>query len=119
MKTKSIQSVFLSALLALALFAAVLPQPVQAASDTPTAACAQTYTVKKGQNTVQIAKLFGMPWGIIAKANHLAITSVPATGDDLCIPYKKGAAPVTGKVVVTAKGDMVTITASKFSHGEV
>ncbi|HEX9028932.1 MAG TPA: hypothetical protein VF823_07150, partial [Anaerolineales bacterium] len=64
MKTKSIYTVILSAVLALAIFAAVLPQPAQAASDTPTAACAQKYTVKKDQTPNKIAKLFGLRWAV-------------------------------------------------------
>lgn len=119
MKTKSIYTVILSAVLALAMFAAVLPQPAQAASDTPTVACAQKYTVKKDQTPNKIAKLFGLRWAVIAKANHLSVSSIPAAGDELCIPFKKGAAPVTGTVVVTAKGNKVSIDVKKFSHGEV
>jgi LysM repeat protein len=114
MSTKSLFRFALSLLLALAIFATVLPQPAMAETNAPTAACAKTHTVKKGDTTKSIASLYGMPWGDIARANNLTQPYTINPGDKLCIPYKKGQTPLKGTITMKAKGDKLTITASNF-----
>ena len=114
MKHKSLFRFALSLLLAMTIMVTVLPQPAQAESTTPTATCAKTHIVLKGETTASIAKLYGMPWYDIARANNLTKHYTPNPGDKLCIPYKKGQTPVKGTIAITAKGDKLTITASNF-----
>jgi murein DD-endopeptidase MepM/ murein hydrolase activator NlpD len=114
MKPKSLIRFALSLLLAVAILVTALPQPVQAASDSTTAACASTHIVVKGETTASIANLYGMPWGDIARANSLKKPYNLNPGQKLCIPYKKGQTPIKGTITITSKGDKLTINASNF-----
>lgn len=114
MKTKSLIRFTLSLLLAAAIMVTALPQPVQAASDSTTAACASTHIVVKGETTASIANLYGMPWGDIARANNLKKPYNLNPGQKLCIPFKKGQTPVKGTISITSNGNKLTINASNF-----
>jgi len=114
MKPKSLIRFALSLLLAVAIMVTALPQSVLAETNTTTAICASTHIVLKGETTASIAKLYGMPWGDIARANNLKKPYKLNPGDKLCIPYKKGQTPVKGTITITSKGDKLTINASNF-----
>jgi hypothetical protein len=70
----------LGVLLMLALLAAFVPQPAQAAS------CQANYVVLSGDTTPKIAHSYGMAWRKIALANDLVIGQKPKVGSTLCIP---------------------------------
>ena len=114
MKHISLFRFALSLLLAMAIMVTALPRPVMAESNTPTATCAKTHIVLKGETTASIANLYGMPWGDIARANNLTKPYTINPGDKLCIPYKKGLTPLKGTITITAKADKLTIKASNF-----
>ena len=104
----------LTVLLALALLAAALPQPVQAATN-PNAPCVANYTVMKGDSTSSIAHNFGLGWWEIAKANSLTKPYKLKVGQTLCIPPKGWAGQkASGNMTATAIGAKVTITVSGF-----
>jgi LysM repeat protein len=71
----------ISAGLTLALLAAILPQPVQAATT-----CRAYYTVKKGDTTPYISQTFNLKWRDIAKANDMDPGDKLTVGQRLCIP---------------------------------
>jgi len=114
MKHLSLFRFALSLLLAITIMVTAVPQAVQAESNTSTATCAKTHIVHKGETTTSIAKLYGIPWGDIARANNLTKPYTINPGDKLCIPYKKGLTPLKGTITITAKADKLTIKASNF-----
>jgi LysM repeat protein len=73
----------LSLALAVAILAAALPQPVQAATQ---ATCDKTHVVKEGETTGQIARRYDLKWNEIAKANDLDYPYELEEGQRLCIP---------------------------------
>ena len=104
----------LTVLLALALLAAALPQPVQAATN-PKAPCVANYTVMKGDSTSSIAHNFGLGWWEIAKANSLTKPYKLKVGQTLCIPPKGWAGQkVAGNMSAYAIGAKLTISVSAF-----
>lgn len=117
-KDKKLSHLFLSILVVFALFAAVLPQPAAAAGDdTPTVACQSTYKVQKNDTVLSIAQKFGISVTMLTRANELTRPYDLDTGEKLCIPYKRGSAPVGGKLTFSIKGDKLRITADDFDHG--
>ena len=74
----------LSALLALSILAAALPQTALAASSTDT--CSETYTVKAGETIYRIARSHSITVNRLAKANKLESPFTLTTGQELCIP---------------------------------
>jgi len=104
----------LTVLLALAMLAAAVPQPAQAATDAK-APCVANYTVMKGDSTSSISHTFGLGWWEIAKANGLTKPYNLKVGQTLCIPPKGWAGQkVNGNMNATAVGAKVTITVSGF-----
>lgn len=71
----------ISAGLCLALFAAIIPQSVQAAST-----CRAYYTVKKGDTTPYISHTYNLKWRDIAGANDMDPGDKLTVGQVLCIP---------------------------------
>jgi LysM repeat protein len=113
---KQLGVVLLSLALALAVLAASLPQPVQAATDT--VACDTYYTVKAGDTTGSIAQHFGLKWKEIADANNLKYPYKLKVGQKLCIPAQNTTnEKITLSVVV--RGGSVIIKASKASTKSV
>jgi len=107
-------SLVLVALLTLAMLAAALPQPVQAAS----APCVTYYTFKKGDTTQSVAHSFGLAWWEIGKANNMKYPYKPTVGQRLCIPpagWADSLPTVTGFMSAFSKGSKVTVTASGFT----
>jgi LysM repeat protein len=70
----------ISAGLSLALLAAILPQPVQAAT------CRAYYTVQKGDTTPYISHTFNLKWRDIAGVNDMDPGDKLTVGQRLCIP---------------------------------
>ncbi|MEJ2266938.1 MAG: LysM domain-containing protein [Anaerolineales bacterium] len=77
------KSVF-SLVLALALLAAFLPQPAQAA-----VTCRTYHLVRESDTTPYIAHTYGLKWHEIAEANDLKIGERPNVGQILCIPTEE------------------------------
>ncbi len=108
---KQLGVTLLSLALALAILAASLPQPVQAA----TAVACDTffYTVKAGDTTTSIAQAFGLKWKEIASANNLKYPYKLKVGQQLCIPSKSDTSEDEDlKVSVVVIGGNVTVKAS-------
>jgi len=108
---KQLGIVLLSLALALAVLAASLPRPVQAA----TAVSCDTfyYTVKAGDTTSSIAKAFGLKWKEIATANNLKYPYKLKVGQQLCIPSEDDtSADEDLSFSVSVIGGNVTIKAS-------
>jgi LysM repeat protein len=104
----------LTVLFALALLAAALPQPAQAAV-TSTAPCVTNYTVLKGDSTTSIARKFGLGWWEIAKANNLTKPYNLKEGQALCIPPKGWAGQkAAGSMTAFSQGYKLVITVSGF-----
>jgi LysM repeat protein len=107
-------SLALTVLLSLALLAAALPQPAQAATNS-NAPCVTNYTVVKGDSTTSIARNFGLGWWEIAKANNLTKPYNLKVGQTLCIPPKGWAGQkVAGSMTAFAQGYKLIITVSGF-----
>ena len=70
----------LSATLAVAMLAVLLPQTALAAT------CASYYTVQSGDTTPSISQAFGFKWKDIATANDMTAEDKPSVGQVLCIP---------------------------------
>ena len=75
------QKVTISAGLCLALLAAILPQPAQAATS-----CRAYYTVREGDTTPYISQTFNLKWRDIAGANDMEPYDKLTVGQRLCIP---------------------------------
>lgn len=112
----------ISALLALAVLAASVPQPAAAAT------CATYYTVQEGDTTVKIAKSHGVKWREIAIANKIKYPYDDfEVGQQLCIPPKSTSSSnsssssntnentntVKAQVSVSISGNRLVITVSK------
>jgi LysM repeat protein len=78
---EQVRRLAISAGLSMALLAAVLPQPAQAATT-----CRAYYTVRNGDTTPYISQTFNLKWRDIAKANDMAPTDKLTVGQRLCIP---------------------------------
>ena len=105
MKHKPIYKLFvrirrtaISAGLTLALLAAILPQPVQAATT-----CRAYYTVKDGDTTPYISQTFNLKWRDIAKANGMDNYEKLTVGQRLCIPPES--ASTKGETSTTSTGN--------------
>lgn len=104
----------LTALMALSMIAAALPQPALAAADS-TVTCAYQHTVKKSDTKSTIADAYGLKWWEIAKANNLPANPKPPVGQTLCIPTKNWAANAyNGTMTASAIGKKLTVTMSGF-----
>jgi len=102
----------ITALLALVMVVAALPQPALAA--TP---CVAHHTVKSGDTTSMIAHIYGLTWAEIAKANKMKPSDKLKVGQSLCIPSSSTSSggAVTGKMTAKANGTVVTVTMSDFN----
>jgi len=113
-RLRRVGSLALTVLLALALLAAALPQPVQAATNS-NAPCTTNYTVVKGDSTTSIARKFGLGWWEIAKANNLTKPYKLQVGQTLCIPPKGWAGQkAAGNMTAFSQGYKLVITVSGF-----
>lgn len=85
------------------------------------ATCAQTYTVKSGDNLTKIAAAYNITWTELANANNLKYPYTIYVGAKLCIPAAgSGASPTpipessSSNFTATVKGDELTITLKNF-----
>jgi LysM repeat protein len=111
----------ISAILALAVLGAALPQPVQAA-----VSCRAYYTVQTGDTTPHIAHTFNLKWKDIATANGMKVIDRLTTGQQLCIPVeeettttKKVTTPATDKkasIQVSIAGKRIFLSLSNFTQ---
>jgi LysM repeat protein len=104
----------LPVMVAITLLAAILPQPVQAAS----APCVTYYTYKKGDKTYSVAHTFGLAWWEIGLANNMKYPYTPTVGQRLCIPpegWAESLPTVTGNLYAASKGSKVSVVASGFT----
>lgn len=107
----------LSIFVLLAVLVAALPVPVQAA---PAAAdCDRYHQVRYGQTVKKVAKLYGMDWQEIVKANNLTDPYTLTVGQRLCIPVVKKSSSssdtkATFSAFVTKNKDVrVTVNSNK------
>jgi hypothetical protein len=99
----------ISVLLVLAVMAAVLPQRAQAAS------CKAYYTVKKGDKTGEISRMYGVKWIEIAAANDLERPYKLTEGQQLCIPFKYSVS-LKNNLAASNVNNLVKVTASDFQE---
>ena len=111
----------LSFLLVLAVLAAALPLPAQAApADAPNAyKCTKYYTVKKGDTVASIAARYGQPTSYIARINGLTKPYSISPGDYLCVatneyPSSTSGSSGSGGFTATLKNNKVTIYGSGY-----
>jgi LysM repeat protein len=87
--------------LSLALLAAALPQPAQAAT------CRAYYTVRDGDTTPYISQTFNLKWRDIAGANNMAPSDKLTVGRVLCIPPESASTRTTS--VTTTGGNKTKV----------
>lgn len=113
------KSIF-SLVLALAVLAALLPQPAQAAT------CRTYHLVRESDTTPFIAHTYGLKWHEIAGANDLKTGEKPEVGQILCIPTpeeettgrKITVRPSTDRnagIQVSVSGNRIILKLSSFS----
>lgn len=114
------KSIF-SLVLALAILAALLPQPAQAA-----VTCSTYHIVRQSDTTAFIAHTYGLKWHEIAEANDMKPSDRLTVGQSLCIPTaeeesegrKVTVRPSTDKnagIQVSVSGNRIILTLSSFS----
>ncbi len=106
-------NLLISALLALAMLASALPQPVLAAKT-----CETYYTVQAGDTTPYIAHTHHLKWQDIAEANGMKTSDRLIVGLQLCIPASK--IIQSGKALTTPTSDryaslLISIFAGRIS----
>jgi LysM repeat protein len=104
-----VASLAITALLALVMFTAALPQPALAA--TP---CVAHYTVKSGDTTSKIAHIYNLTWAEIAQANNMKPSTKIKVGQSLCIPSKTSTTAKTGTMTASANGNILTVKMTGF-----
>lgn len=96
--------------IALAVVAAALPQPAQAAADV---VCAETITIKEGDTINKLSKKYGITVYRLAKANNLEKPYTLVVGQKFCIP--ESPKPSSNyKWSAVFKNGQVTISGEKF-----
>lgn len=104
----------------LAVFVAAFPAPVQAAPEA--ADCDRYHRVRYGQTVKKVAKLYGMDWQEIVKANNLTDPYTLTVGQRLCIPVVKKSSSTsdtkaTFSAIVTKDKDVqITLNSNKKSQ---
>lgn len=113
-RLQRVGSMALTAMLAIAMLAAAIPQPAQAAT------CSAYYTVKSGDTTSMIAHIYGLVWKEIAKANNIKSPYKLKVGQTLCIPAQGGTTAVQpGKMTAAANGNGLRVTMSDFDRRHI
>jgi LysM repeat protein len=101
-------------LLALAMLASALPQPVQAAVEA-NVPCTSNYVVLKGDTTTSIANKFNVRWWEIAKANNMPKSTKPKVGQTLCIPLQGWASQtMAGTMAAFSQSYRLVVSVSGF-----